>query len=304
MIPVSPEPVAGPPRRPLVLAVAAIAGTGALCLWNPVAEAVESPETKATRLAEADRVAQVARKLQEEAKRVEAKSIERKDLTLTKVVAEVRRQVEEMQKLPPSREIAMTKLNKLADHFYEESIEEMKHAEEVIDRILYLDGIPDIVERRYSLDLLDPRDATADPDNDGVSNLQELRDGTHPNGLVTRYLAEGATSTFFTTTLAMTNPGEVDATVLLRFLPASGAPIPHLVTVPAYSRQTVDVGSVAGLANAEFSTVLESDQLVVLDRLMSWDANGYGSTSETAIPSLSTEWFLACLLYTSPSPRD
>ena len=35
-------------------------------------------------------------------------------------------------------------LNKLAAHFYEESIEEMKHAEEVIDRILYLDGIPEI----------------------------------------------------------------------------------------------------------------------------------------------------------------
>ncbi len=35
-------------------------------------------------------------------------------------------------------------LNKLADHFYAESIEEMKHAEEVIDRILYLDGIPEI----------------------------------------------------------------------------------------------------------------------------------------------------------------
>lgn len=35
-------------------------------------------------------------------------------------------------------------LNKLADHFYAESIEEMKHADEVIDRILYLDGIPEI----------------------------------------------------------------------------------------------------------------------------------------------------------------
>lgn len=35
-------------------------------------------------------------------------------------------------------------LNKLAGHFYAESIEEMKHAEEVIDRILYLDGIPEI----------------------------------------------------------------------------------------------------------------------------------------------------------------
>ena len=35
-------------------------------------------------------------------------------------------------------------LNKLADHFYAESIEEMKHAEEVIDRILYLEGTPEI----------------------------------------------------------------------------------------------------------------------------------------------------------------
>jgi len=35
-------------------------------------------------------------------------------------------------------------LHKLAKHFYDESIEEMKHAEEVIDRILYLDGVPEI----------------------------------------------------------------------------------------------------------------------------------------------------------------
>lgn len=35
-------------------------------------------------------------------------------------------------------------LHRLAKHFYAESIEEMKHAEEVIDRILYLDGTPEI----------------------------------------------------------------------------------------------------------------------------------------------------------------
>ena len=40
-------------------------------------------------------------------------------------------------------------LDRLAKHFYDESIEEMKHAEEVIDRILYLDGVPEIA--RYDV---------------------------------------------------------------------------------------------------------------------------------------------------------
>ena len=53
-------------------------------------------------------------------------------------------------------------LNKLAGHFYAESIEEMKHAEEVIDRILYLDGIPEIA--RYDKILV------------GDSPQQQIRD--------------------------------------------------------------------------------------------------------------------------------
>lgn len=38
---------------------------------------------------------------------------------------------------------------KLGKHFYDESIEEMKHAEYLIDRILFLDGVPEIA--RYDV---------------------------------------------------------------------------------------------------------------------------------------------------------
>lgn len=39
--------------------------------------------------------------------------------------------------------------NKLAAHHYQESIEEMKHAEYLIDRVLFLDGVPEIA--RYDV---------------------------------------------------------------------------------------------------------------------------------------------------------
>jgi bacterioferritin (cytochrome b1) len=41
-------------------------------------------------------------------------------------------------------------LKALAEHEYEESIDEMKHADKLTERILFLEGIPNFQERRPS----------------------------------------------------------------------------------------------------------------------------------------------------------
>ena len=68
------------------------------------------------------------------------------------------------------------------------------------------DGSHDSAEAQFSLDLLDPADALADPDGDQRSNEVELAEGTHPLGLYTSYLAEGATGGFLSTELALRTP--------------------------------------------------------------------------------------------------
>jgi hypothetical protein len=157
------------------------------------------------------------------------------------------------------------------------------------------DGLPDAWERQFGLDAASgsgPDGRDGDPDGDGRTNLEEYRDGTHPRGFVTRHLAEGVTSSFFRTRLALANPGHEPAIVLLRFLRAGAPPAGHVVVVPAQRRATVDVGTLAGMATAEFATLVESDRLVVVDRTVTW-GGGYGSHAETAAPAAARRWYLA-----------
>ncbi len=147
---------------------------------------------------------------------------------------------------------------------------------------------------------LDPLSGTGDdgmngdPDGDGQTNLEEYTAGTHPRGFQTRYLAEGATSLpFLDTQLAVLNPGGSSASVLLRFLMTDGSTSALLVPVPGMTRATVDAKIQAGLLEAEFSTVIESDVEVVVDRLMQWDLRGYGAHAETAVAAPALTWYLA-----------
>jgi hypothetical protein len=155
-----------------------------------------------------------------------------------------------------------------------------------------LDGMPDTCEVQFGLLWYSP-DAAEDPDGDGVSNLAECLAGTHPRGFFKRYLAEGAVNAFFDVRLALLNVGTGPARILLRFLQPGGITLPRFQQLPAGRRHTITRTDLAGLVSPDFSTVIESDQRVVVDRTMSWDGSGYGSHAESSVASPATTWYLA-----------
>jgi len=161
------------------------------------------------------------------------------------------------------------------------------------------DGLPDDWETQFGLD---PNDATGvngasgDPDHDGLTNLQEFQNHTDPTGnpALTRYFAEGSNNTFFQTTIDLANPGTQDATVNLRFLRSDGVVIPYVLTVAAQRHVAVVTTAVSGIESADFSTVIETNQLVVAERTMVWTPDErYGSHTETSVKAPSTDWFFA-----------
>ncbi|MEO5823865.1 MAG: IPT/TIG domain-containing protein [Vicinamibacteraceae bacterium] len=157
-----------------------------------------------------------------------------------------------------------------------------------------LDGMADIWELQYGFSPLDATDGALDSDGDGRTNAQECAALTHPRGLFTRYLAEGATGSFFDTRVVVANPGATPARVLFRFQTGLGEIVRHYLVVPATSRRTIDLRLLPGLESANVSTVIESDVQVVVDRTMRWDQQSRaGAHAESSSPAPSLTWYLA-----------
>jgi hypothetical protein len=158
------------------------------------------------------------------------------------------------------------------------------------------DGLPNMWEEQWGLNPNSTEGvdgAAGDPDGDLVLNIDEKNAGSHPRGFVKRYFAEGVVNGFFDTRFALANPQNQPARVLLEFLDIDGQTSQQIMLLPARSRTTVVARDVTALPGKSFATLIESDQVIVADRLMRWEATFYGSHAETAITEPSTTWYFA-----------
>jgi Tol biopolymer transport system component len=166
----------------------------------------------------------------------------------------------------------------------------------VLDLPDVLDADDDTLDDRWET-LFSVTDPGADPDGDGQTNAQEEDAGTHPNGLVRRFLAEGATGAFFHTAIALANPDPaLAATAVLTFDRGDGTQARRSIAIPAGRSAVVDVGAVSGFEAADVSTTVESDRFLGIERSMTWGsaaATPYGSHAETSTAAPSATWFLA-----------
>ena len=136
-----------------------------------------------------------------------------------------------------------------------------------------------------------PHGADDDPDGDGITNRQELAQGSHPRGLRLRWLAEGASNSFFQWRLALANPEPAEAHALITLLTDGGALIRRPMVLPPRSHRTLTSADIADVVGS-FSTTVETDLEIAVDRTMTW-ANGTGSHAEGAAASPGRHRYLA-----------
>jgi len=109
----------------------------------------------------------------------------------------------------------------------------------------------------------------------------------------TWYLAEGYTGLSFRESVSILNPDQTTpAHVQLQILPlggGAGKSVP--VTVPAHSNGVVDIN--AQFPGKSVSIVATSDRPVVVERTLTFGANGYGMTTRAGTNTAATSWVFA-----------
>jgi SpoIID/LytB domain protein len=108
------------------------------------------------------------------------------------------------------------------------------------------------------------------------------------------YLAEGFNGLDFDSFILLQNPGAEIANVHICYFGNRGIIEEEDYRVGPRSRLTIGVDGIPGMATAEFSAEISSDQPIVAERAMYFGAQGRGGGSATpAIDDLSQDWYFA-----------
>lgn len=166
-----------------------------------------------------------------------------------------------------------------------------------IEADLDRDALPDRWEVRYGLDpttSAGAHGASGDADNDGLTNAAELAAGSHPRGTVTRHLPEGAVGELFDIEVSVINAGNTTARAALRYFGGHGQARTDYLLLGPQSRRTIRPQPLLGTGNHEYSTLVESDHSVTVERTMRWPhGRALGAHASSALAEASTTWYLA-----------
>lgn len=163
----------------------------------------------------------------------------------------------------------------------------------LLDRDPDNDGIPSYWEQTFGLDPNNAADAATDADGDGSTALQEFQVASNPIATTTRYFAEGAANGFFSSRVAVLNPGASANTVTLRMLGAGGQTTSQTKVIPANARATFQL---ANGPDTAFAIVAEGSKPFVAERAMYYSTPGQPMAAGHAgagIAAPALRWFLA-----------
>ena len=164
-------------------------------------------------------------------------------------------------------------------------------------------SFPELVGRSFGMTVSTPLPIGAERAMYFASTPARVWSGGHANegsskAATSWFHPEGASGTFFSTFILVSNPQDTPAAVTYKFLLTDGQIVETTRTIPAKQRLTVnpaDIGDVR-LVEAAFSTVVTSNVPVVSERAMYWPGDdtpfGEGHAS-SGLTATSLDWLLA-----------
>lgn len=162
-----------------------------------------------------------------------------------------------------------------------------------------LDGLPDGWERQFGLNVPVPGDLLdghRDADADGLTNLQELRAGSHPNAPLSRRLrmAEGVQSSEFDTLIAVANFGHEVGHAQLRLRSPDGSVVAWPLVIPPSMPRFVHLGALLPTFGAEFAIEIDADVPLIAERVVTTSLGGsHSERALTASEAGRTKWMIA-----------